>query len=119
MANGADIKHRFKPLRDHDIEMAAGLDFYFRGETYFLEKRIYDGVVRGSEIVARCEGSAGGPYWVRATLSPADDPGTPSLGPCSCDCPREGLCKHIVALLLTWENNPERFATEAEAGAVA
>ncbi|HEX5323225.1 MAG TPA: SWIM zinc finger family protein [Capsulimonadaceae bacterium] len=119
MSNGAEVKNRFKPLAEHDIEMAAGLDFYWRGETYFLEKRIFDAKVRGSELTGRCEGSAGGPYVVHATLSPADDPIAASLGDCSCDCPREGFCKHIVALLLTWENNPERFELDSEAGAQA
>jgi uncharacterized Zn finger protein len=119
MPNGADIKDQFKPIAEHDVEMTAGLDFYWRGETYFIEKRISDAKIRGSEITARCEGSAGGPYLVHATLSPADDPIAPSLGPCSCDCPREGFCKHIVALLLTWVNTPERFVVESEAGATA
>lgn len=119
MASGADIKGNFKSLCDHDVEMIAGLDFYLRGETYFLENRVFDAVVRGSELHGRCEGSAGGPYRVHATLAPAGDTESPVLGECSCDCPREGFCKHIVALLLTWINTPERFKVEEEAGALA
>jgi len=115
--NGADIKSQFKPLGEHDLELAAGLDLYWRGETYFLEKRISDATIRGSELKARCEGSAGGPYTVHATLSPADEPESESLRSYSCDCPRDGFCKHVVALLLTWMNTPERFNVESEAGA--
>lgn len=119
MTNGADVKDEFKPLCEHDVEMAAGLDFYFRGETYFIEKRIFDTVLRGSELHGWCEGSAGGPYSVHATLAPADDTEAKNFSSYSCDCPREGFCKHIVALLLTWVNTPERFKVETEAGAVA
>ena len=116
MTNGADIKDRFQSLCDHDVEMIAGLDFYLRGETYFLEKRVFDTVVRGSEIYGRCEGSAGGPYRVHAALASIEDTEAKNLSSYSCDCSREGFCKHIVALVLTWVNTPERFTVEQEAG---
>jgi uncharacterized Zn finger protein len=77
-----------------------------RGETYFKNGAISDTVKRGEEIEGFCEGSEPEPYHVRATLSANGIEAT------SCTCAYEygGDCKHVVALLLTYINQPEDFA---------
>lgn len=58
---------------------------------------------------ARCHGSSGGPYLVEATLASPDQPKAKNPVSYACDCLRGGFCKHVVALLLTWVEQPERF----------
>ncbi|HEU0115291.1 MAG TPA: SWIM zinc finger family protein, partial [Thermomicrobiales bacterium] len=50
-----------------------------------------------------------GPYRVEATLATAGGKRKKNPVEYFCDCPRGGFCKHVVALLLTWIDAPERF----------
>jgi hypothetical protein len=57
------------------------------------------------ELRARCEGSDYEPYQVSATLNKG------GIAETSCTCPYdyEGICKHVVALLLTYVHEPQSF----------
>jgi uncharacterized Zn finger protein len=75
-----------------------------RGEEYHRSGEIFEPRRQGNTLRARCHGSSGGPYRVEATL---DGEGGIESGDCS--CPVGVACKHLVALLLGWCENPETF----------
>ncbi len=99
---------RFAPLSDDDIMEMTDSGSFSRGRTYFRQGAIVDPVLTGDTISAGCWGSEVAPYQVSATLAleGAKDK-TPTAF--ACTCPRGGFCKHIVALLLTWIDNPLVF----------
>src|SRR5687767_8473009 len=99
----------FAPLSDDIIARQTDTGSFSRGKTYFRGKRIFNAVRRGDLLRARCRGSSGGPYLVEATLAPADKPKSRNPVKYLCNCPRGGFCKHVVALLLTWIDNPGSF----------
>jgi len=99
---------RFAPLTGNDIETQTDSGSFSRGRTYFRNGHIRETVLRDDVIEARCEGSDIVPYRVRATLAPAGQGGA-NPRDVACTCPRGGFCKHIVALLLAWIDDPGRF----------
>ena len=99
----------FALLDDNDVARQTDSGSFSRGKTYFRGRRIYNGVRRSATLRARCRGSSGGPYHVEATLATSDQPVKNNPIAYSCDCPRGGFCKHVVALLLTWIDNPDAF----------
>jgi tetratricopeptide (TPR) repeat protein len=83
-----------------------------RGRAYARQDRLFGRVRRGVAIAAGCHGSSGGPYRVTATLAAArNGASAPLVNPVeyACDCPRGGFCKHVVALLLDWIDDPAGF----------
>lgn len=103
-----DIADRFAPLSDDDIKELTDSGSFSRGRSYFRRGAIVDPVLTGNTISAGCWGSDIHPYRVRATLAPR---GAADNAPFAwdCSCPRGGFCKHVVALLLTWIDNPSAF----------
>ena len=85
-------------------ERAYGKSFH-RGEILYETGAISSPVRRGDEISARCRGSYPEPYRVWATFIDAEI----AAVSCSCEYDWGGDCKHIVALLLTYLHEPERF----------
>jgi uncharacterized Zn finger protein len=106
----------FAPLTDDMIAAQTDSGSFSRGKTYFRGGRIFAAVRRGSTLRARCHGSSGGPYLVEAKLAPADRPKAKKPVSYSCDCPRGGFCKHVVALLLTWIADPSSFVVRPPLG---
>ena len=109
----ADPPPGFAPLPEAAIAAQTDPGSFQRGKTYFRGGRIFGRVRRGQTLTAGCHGSTGGPYRVVATLGTADRGSTaPGQNPvaAACDCPRGGFCKHIVALLLSWIDDPASFA---------
>ncbi|NWF68873.1 MAG: SWIM zinc finger family protein [Chloroflexi bacterium] len=92
-------------LTVQQVRQRAGDQNFARGQNYYYDDAIYNTVQRGNQIEALCQGSADEPYRVKAVI---DDSGIAST---SCTCPYDygGDCKHIVALLLTYVSNPEKF----------
>ena len=66
---------------------------------------VFEGRREGRTLKAKCEGSQGGPYRIRVDLS-AD-----GIASATCSCPvgGHGRCKHVAAVLLAWQDDPERF----------
>jgi uncharacterized Zn finger protein len=91
------------PLKESDIEALATEQSWQRGKRYFRNGAIANPVRQGNQIWADCEGSV--LYHTKATLGPQGVEST------SCSCPYDwgGICKHEVALLLTYIHAPERF----------
>ncbi len=75
-----------------------GYDYYERGS--ILDPRRVDATLR-----AQCWGSFPRPYYVCATLGA----GGIQSADCSCPVSWDGACKHVVALLLTWLHQPQKF----------
>lgn len=107
-ANPSGASSRFMPLTVESIQNQTDDGSFSRGRSYFRGGRIHDTVLRGDTIEAQCDGSDYVPYQVRATLLPDGQKGDNPTD-FSCTCPRGGFCKHIVALLLTWIENPSVF----------
>lgn len=97
-------------LTQTDVQNWTDERFVERGRRYFAEGRIRHPRRQGQRLQAECLGSQPTPYRVEVTLS---DDGIRSAD-CSCPMGAGGRCKHVVALLLTWIDEPERF-TEEEA----
>ena len=101
---------RFAPLDDSDIQAQTDSGSFSRGRSYFRDGHIHSGVLRQDTLEALCEGSDPEPYRVRATLLRAGEVGDI---PRTATCPVEGMCKHIVAMLLAWIDDPSQFVPRA------
>src|SRR5215218_8145736 len=88
----------------HVRELASEKSFE-RGQTYYREGAILEPVRQEMELRAQCEGSDYEPYQVGATLTKS------GIAETSCTCPYGygGICKHVVALLLTYAHEPQAF----------
>src|SRR5215210_8229765 len=89
---------------EHVRELASERSFE-RGETYYRDGAVLEPIRQALELRAQCEGSDYEPYQVSATL------GKSGIAETSCTCPYDygGICKHIVALLLTYVHEPQSF----------
>ncbi|MCP4167007.1 MAG: hypothetical protein GY759_14120 [Chloroflexi bacterium] len=85
-------------------ERAFGASFS-RGYDYYERGRILDARRADATLRAQCWGSFPLPYQVCATLGA----GGIESADCSCPVGRGGACKHVVALLLTWLHQTQRF----------
>jgi SWIM zinc finger len=106
---GADLKKRFAPLSEADIQAFTDDKSYQKGYDYYLNRSIIEPILSESVLRAFCHGSDRNPYRVEAALLPAGETSARKLAATSCSCPRGGFCKHLVALLLTWLHQPESF----------
>jgi uncharacterized Zn finger protein len=94
-------------LTPDDIASLTDSGSFSRGKTYRRQGAIYDAMRQGLTLTAWCEGSSGGPYRVRAELAATKK--SQKVADWDCTCPRGGFCKHVVALLLTWIEDPDAF----------
>src|SRR5439155_5492652 len=106
---GRDVKSQFKTLSEADIQASTDDASFRKGYDYYLHHAIVEPILSESVLRAFCHGSSGGPYHVEATLVPTREKSAHKLASAGCSCPRGGFCKHLVALLLTWLHQPERF----------
>jgi uncharacterized Zn finger protein len=93
---------------DQIRDLAFGASFS-RGYIYFERSSIVNPRQMDMTLRAQCWGSAPQPYHVQATL------GHDGIQSAFCSCPvgAGGACKHVVALLLTWLHQPQRFKVMA------
>jgi uncharacterized Zn finger protein len=81
-------------------------DVYFqRGQKYYEQGAIYDQRKQGMTLKSKCAGSQA-PFYRQEVLFSSH--GIESAE-CSCPVGEGGHCKHTVALLLTWANDPDSF----------
>lgn len=75
-----------------------------RGQSYFRDGAVGQLVQRGDELEADVEGTEPDPYrvWVRFEDDEVSDTG------CTCPYNYEGWCKHIIAVLLAYDENPDQ-----------
>lgn len=89
----------------HQIESRTVGQSFYRGEALFADGAICLPVRRANELSALCVGSSAAAYYVSASFDGA------RIVETSCTCPYDwgGDCKHIIAMLLTFLYEPERF----------
>jgi len=92
-------------LTEDKIQALASSQSFERGADYYRGGAVFDTRRVGDELRGQCRGSSYTPYRVSAQLSPGGVVAT------YCTCPYDwgGICKHIVALLLTWVHDPDAF----------
>lgn len=92
-------------LTESHIRNLASQSSFERGRNYYRDGAVFGAVRQGMELRAQCEGSDDEPYQVSATLTES------GIAETSCTCPYDygGICKHIVALLLTYINGLQTF----------
>ena len=92
-------------LTEAHIRELASEQSFERGETYYHDGAVIEPIRQARELRAQCEGSDYEPYQVSATLAEG------GIAETSCTCPYDhgGICKHVVALLLTYVHEPQSF----------
>jgi uncharacterized Zn finger protein len=98
-------EERLPRLTEAHVRELASEKSFERGETYYRDGAVLEPVRQSLELRAQCEGSDYEPYQVSATLAEG------GIAETSCTCPYDygGICKHIVALLLTYIHEPQTF----------
>jgi len=98
-------KEKPPKLTEAQIKAMASEQSFARGKSYYNDGAIINPIRQGLELRAECEGSDSQPYQLRVTLD------AKGIAEANCDCPYEygGLCKHLVALLLTYVREPQAF----------
>ena len=79
--------------------------YFQRGQKYYEQGAIYEQRIQGMVLKSKCSGSQA-PFYRQEVLF--DSKGIKSAE-CTCPVGDGGHCKHTVALLLTWVNNPNSF----------
>lgn len=97
-------------LTDSIIRAGANEKVFARGEELYSNNAISDAAIRGNVLTGYCEGMQSPFYKVRAEL----DRGGVRAASCDCEYDFGGYCKHIVALLLTFARDPERFVVRED-----
>lgn len=92
---------------ESDIRQYASAESFQRGREYCQSGAVVSLVQRASILEAAVWGSDTEPYRVQVTF------GGDRLGGATCTCPYDwgGWCKHIVAVLLTAHEHPEKVET--------
>lgn len=92
-------------LTKTDIQNWTDKVYFQRGQNYFEQKAIYNQQRQGMILKSKCSGSQAPFYRQEVSFN---DKGI-ETAECSCPVGDGGHCKHTVALLLTWVNNPGSF----------
>jgi uncharacterized Zn finger protein len=87
---------------------------YDRGQSYYERGAVNDVVRRGDTVQATVEGSQYQPYTVTIEFDDAGVAGTD----CSCPYDHGGICKHRVAVLLTYIHDPDQISHQQPISAV-
>jgi uncharacterized Zn finger protein len=98
-------EERLPRLTEAHVRQLASEKSFERGQKYYRGGAVLEPVRQVLELRAQCQGSDYEPYQVSATLA-AD-----GIAETSCTCPYDygGICKHVVALLLTYAHEPQAF----------
>jgi uncharacterized Zn finger protein len=82
---------------------------YQRGLAYYHSHAILETYRQGNTLVGECEGNSAPYYQLRVEL---DESGVKSAS-CNCEYNWGGICKHLVAFLLTYVYDSDRFIERA------
>ncbi len=97
-------KQKSVEITEESIRKLADERSFSRGLDYYINGAVSAAIIRGeNELSGLCAGSRHEPYRVKVML------GGNGIHNASCTCPRGGLCKHIVALLLQYVHEPDNF----------
>lgn len=101
-------------LAEDAVRMLATPDSFERGREYFRQGMVLDLAQRGNQLHAQVQGSDVEPYHVTLTA----EGGRVSHMHCTCPYQWGGACKHIVAALLAYFQQPERVERQQPLAAV-
>ena len=95
-------------ITESQIKALTSNESYTRGLAYYRDGTILNPEREGMTLRAQVKGREYRPYNIRIEL---DVNGIADL---SCNCPYEygGLCKHLVAVLLTFVHQPQKFLVQ-------
>ena len=96
-------------LTEDNIRALTNTQSFERGVDYYQSGAVFNTQRIGDELRGQCRGSSNTPYRVSAQLGP----GGVMTAHCSCPYDWGGICKHLVALLLTWVRDPDTFQSLA------
>ncbi len=91
-------------LTEKQLKSLASSQSFERGDRYYQNGAILNPTRQGQDLWADCQGSE--LYTTRATLGDNDV----TAASCTCEYDWGGLCKHQVALLLTYIRQPQAFS---------
>ena len=92
-------------IKKSDVTRWTDEVYFQRGQSYYEGGAIYEQRRQGMTIKSKCSGSQA-PFYRQEVLF--NNKGIESAE-CSCPVGGGGHCKHTVALLLTWVNDPDSF----------
>jgi uncharacterized Zn finger protein len=98
---------QWSTLTEATVRELARSTSYDRGQSYYERGAVSDVVRRGETVRADVEGSQYQPYTVAIEF---DDAGVARTD-CSCPYDHGGICKHRVAVLLTYIRDPDCVST--------
>jgi uncharacterized Zn finger protein len=92
-------------LTEAMVRSLANEKSFARGKDYYRDGAVSETTRRGMELRGECAGSEYKPYEISVTVTAR------GIKDASCTCPYEydGICKHTVALLLTYVHQPQAF----------
>ncbi|MBE0684786.1 MAG: SWIM zinc finger family protein [Anaerolineaceae bacterium] len=96
-------------LTEEDIQLLSTEKSFDRGEDLYLSSAISDTFRKKNTIFGKCEGSGGKPYDLEVNFD-----GIEMDAFCTCPYDWGGLCKHLVAFLLTFVNEEELFTESVD-----
>src|SRR5699024_5608072 len=97
---------RSPTLTEATVRELASTKSYERGQSYYEQEAVSGVIRRGETVRAGVVGSTFQPYTVSIEI---DDAGTAQTD-CSCPYDHGGICKHRVAVLLTYIRDSERIS---------
>ncbi|MEM1216101.1 MAG: SWIM zinc finger family protein [Bacteroidota bacterium] len=90
-------------LTEQDIKAKFNPTYFQRGLKYYQAGYVSNTSISGKILQGKCEGSYANYYRMEVHL------GKKGIVKTNCTCPIGGGCKHVIALLLTWVNDPALF----------
>jgi uncharacterized Zn finger protein len=92
-------------ITEASVRSFATTESFARGYKLFQSGAVYDTFRQENVITGKCEGNSAPYYHIRVRI---DEGG---IHESSCTCPYDwgGICKHIIALALTYIHNPDAF----------
>ena len=101
------MKKRFPKITEAMVRKLATAKVFERGKDYYRDGALCETTRDGMQVRGQCQGSDPEPYDVRVTFNKN------GVADTDCDCPYdyEGVCKHIVALLLAYVHEPHIFSS--------
>ena len=98
-------KEKLPRLTEAMVRALATNQSFERGKRYYLDGAVSETARQGMQLRGECAGSHYEPYEISVTLAAR------GVADTSCTCPYEydGICKHTVALLLTYVHQPQAF----------
>jgi len=92
-------------IKQSDVRNWTDEVYFQRGQNYYKQGAIYDQRKQGMTLKSKCAGSQA-PFYRQEVLFNSKEI---ESAECSCPVGEGGHCKHTVALLLTWANDPDSF----------